>query len=85
MKNRKIEFMKIENEIRDVIVEICHCRPSKIRLSTNILDDLGIDSFTALEILVLIEKKFEVIIPEAEIRQLRTFNDLVKFMHNKLK
>ncbi|MFH1858240.1 MAG: acyl carrier protein [Candidatus Omnitrophota bacterium] len=54
----------LEDEIRSLIAEIIEVEPSKIKLDTHLVNDLGIDSMMALEILAAVEKKYKVKIPE---------------------
>lgn len=74
----------IESDLKHIIGEISRCRIGRIKASTNVRDDLGIDSFTALEILVAIEHKYTLKIAEIEISELLTFGNLVDFVYHKL-
>jgi len=48
-------------------------------------EDLGIDSFTAVEILVAIEKRYGIKILESEVNDIVTFHDLVHFISHKVR
>ena len=72
---------RIEADLKSIVAEFSRCRKERIKTSTRVLDDLGIDSFTALEILVAVENKYSLKISEGEIRRLSTFGDLVSFVY----
>jgi len=66
-----IDDKKLENELRAIIAEIVEIDPDKITLDASFVDDLGMDSMMALEILSEIEKKFKIHIPEDKLSKLR--------------
>jgi acyl carrier protein len=54
----------IEQEIRKIVAEVLETNPEEIDPEARFVEDLGMDSMMALEILAAIEKKFKVVIPE---------------------
>ncbi len=46
--------------------------PSKITPDTDIIDDLGADSLDVVELLMTIEDKYGIVIPDDEVTELRT-------------
>ena len=75
---------QIVKELQALLVEIGCCRLNQIRMSVNLREDLGIDSFTGLEILVAIEKRYGFRVSEREFNQIVTFEDIVGFVSKKL-
>lgn len=67
----------IENEIKNLIAEIIEKDPSEINPEARFIEDLGVDSMMALEILAGIEKKYKISIPEEKLQELRTLNQTV--------
>ncbi len=63
------------NEIRALIAEITEVDEEKIHGETRLVEDLDVDSMLALEILVAVEKKYDVKIPEDRITSIKTLND----------
>jgi 3-hydroxyacyl-[acyl-carrier-protein] dehydratase len=51
----------------------------------NLMDDLGIDSLTMLEIVMLLEKTLQISFDNEELRDLRTIADVNSFMAAKIK
>ena len=48
--------------------------------NTNLRSDLGMDSFSAIEMLVLLEKKFDITINPTDVVQLETLKDVVVYI-----
>ncbi len=68
----------LEQDIRDLIAEIIELDPHQIDPDANLVEDLGMDSMMALEILAGLEKKYKVKIPEQELPQITTLNRAVE-------
>lgn len=75
----------IGKELEKLVMEILPHRVRKFQTNARLREDLGIDSFTANEILVAIENRYNVVITEQEANRLITFNDLVGFVTTKLR
>ncbi|MDP3143106.1 MAG: acyl carrier protein [Candidatus Omnitrophota bacterium] len=54
----------LEQEIKVLISEVLETEPGKINPQAKFVDDLGMDSMMALEILASLEKKYKITIPE---------------------
>jgi len=71
---------KIEGQLKEIIAEIAEKEPGEILPDASFVEDLGIDSMMALEILASIEKKFKVVIPEESLPKITTFNQTVSLV-----
>jgi acyl carrier protein len=72
-----MQFENLENDIREIIAEIIEKNPADITPEAKFVDDLGVDSMMALEIMAAIEKKYKIAIPEEKLPQLATLKDTV--------
>ncbi len=54
----------IDDDIRKLVAEILEMEPEEIDEDAHFIQDLGMDSMMALEILAGIEKKYRIAIPE---------------------
>jgi acyl carrier protein len=75
-----------KSEIKKLVADIAEKTPEEIKDDARFAEDLGIDSMMALEIVATIEKKYKVVIPEAEIpniRSLQNVYDLIERLLNK--
>ncbi len=55
-----------------------------IKFSTNIIDELGVDSLNAIEIIMSIEDELNIEIPDEEIEGLKTVEDIVIYLAGKV-
>ena len=74
----KLDDLTLENELREIIVKIVEIEPEKITLEASFVEDLGMDSMMALEILAAMEKKYKIQVPEEKLSQIRNLNEVVK-------
>ena len=73
-----LEDVTIENDLREMIARITELDADKITMEANFVDDLGMDSMMALEILAGMEKKFKIQIPEEKLGQLKNLRDTIE-------
>lgn len=67
----------LENEIRNIIAEVLEKEPVEIKPEARFIEDLGMDSMMALEILAAIEKKYKIAIPEEKMPQMNNLTATV--------
>lgn len=72
-----MQLESLESEIRNIIAEIIEKKPEEIGPEAKFVEDLGVDSMMALEIMAAIEKKYKIAIPEEKLPQLATLKDTV--------
>lgn len=72
-----IDMKDLENGIRSIVAEITELEPEKITLKANFIEDLGMDSMMALEILAAIEKKYKIQIPEEKLMNLKNLEESI--------
>ena len=68
----------IENEIKNLVAEIIEKDPGEIKSDSRFVEDLGVDSMMALEILAGVEKKYKIAIPEEKLAEFKTLDSVVK-------
>jgi len=74
----QVDNLTLEKELREIIAKIVEIEPDKITLEAKFVEDLGMDSMMALEILAAMEKKYRIQIPEEKLNMLRSLKDAVK-------
>jgi len=72
-----IDAKTVENEIKGIIAQILEVEPEKITPTAKFVEDLGMDSMMALEIVAAIEKKYKIMIPEDQMTKLGTLADVI--------
>lgn len=71
--------MDLREELRAIIAEIAEIDdPSRITDDANLYKELGVDSMQALEIVLELEKRFKVAIPESKLKEIKTFGDALR-------
>ena len=77
--------MDIQKEIITLIAEQMNIKAENIKTRNNIIDDLKADSLDVVEIVMTIEEKFEISIPDEEAEKMKTIQDLIDFVKNNKK
>jgi len=73
----------VEN-IKEVIVEADVLGNVDEMKSDVPLSEQGIDSLDVVNVYLLLEEKFEVSIPDEDLEQVKTIDDIVTYINNKL-
>jgi acyl carrier protein len=68
---------EIREELRAIIARIGELDANEIEGDSHFIEDLEIDSLMALEILVAIEKKYEIDIPDEELVKFTTLDSVM--------
>jgi acyl carrier protein len=82
--NAQITADDIRNEVRRLVAEITEREPSEISDSAHFVDELGIDSLMAIEMMVAVDKKYKVEISEEEFGKIKNVNDAVELVQRLL-
>ena len=72
--------MAVFDDVRDVVVEHLSVAPDAVKLESKIIEDLGADSLDVVELVMALEEKFEVEIPDSDAEKLITINDVVSYI-----
>lgn len=64
----------ITSKVRKLVAEILEVPPTDIDPEAQLVEDLGMDSMKALEILAAVEKAFRIKIPEDSLPKMTTLN-----------
>ncbi len=70
----------LEAELRSIVAEITEVEPEKISMEANFVEDLGMDSMMALEILASVEKKYKLKIPEENLMKMTNLKQVVEMV-----
>ena len=70
----------IQQKVIAIVAKKFSADPLKISGETRLADDLGVDSFGAVELMFEIEEAFDLKIVDSEIAHVRTVNDIVAYL-----
>lgn len=74
--------MAIFDDVRDVVVEQLSVEPDAVKLDSKIIEDLGADSLDVVELVMALEEKFGIEIPDSEAEKLISISDVVAYVEN---
>lgn len=73
---------KLEQDIRKLVAEVIETEPEKINGDAKFVEDLGMDSMMALEIMAALEKKYRIAIPEDMLPKFISLNETVSMIRD---
>lgn len=71
--------------IKKIIAEQLKVDESEITLETHLMKDLEADSIDAVEIIILIEEKYGIEIPDEDAEKFQLVGDLVRYVEGRIK
>jgi len=81
---KELTFMASTEEIRadlaDIVNEVAGIPADDVQLDKSFVEDLDVDSLSMVEVVVAAEEKFDVKIPDDEVKNLKTVGDAVAFI-----
>lgn len=70
------------DKVKEIIVDTLSCDEAKVTLEATLSDDLGADSLDAVELNMALEEAFDISIPDEELANFRTVQDIVTYIEN---
>lgn len=71
--------------IKKIIAEQLKVDESEITMETHLMKDLEADSIDAVEIIILIEEKYGIEIPDEDAEKFQLVGDLVRYVESRVK
>ena len=84
MAQKQITADEIRKEVRRLVAEITEREPAEVSDTALFQEDLGIDSLMAIEMLVAVDKKYRIHVPEEEFASIKNVNDAVALVERHL-
>jgi acyl carrier protein len=72
--------MAIFDEVKEVVVEQLNVSPDEVKEDSKFADDLGADSLDVVELVMSLEEKFDIEIPDEEAENIATVADAIAFI-----
>lgn len=76
--------MDIEAKIKEAIVEKLGVEESKVTPSASFINDLGADSLDTVELIMELEGRFNIQIPDEDQEKIQTVGDAVTYVKSKI-
>ena len=75
--------MGLLEEVKKVVGEQLGVRPDEIKPAASFRNDLGADSLDAVELIMALEEKFGIEIPDEDAEMMLTVNDAIAYIEDK--
>jgi acyl carrier protein len=75
--------MALLDDIKEVVVEQLSVSADEVKEDSKFVEDLGADSLDVVELVMALEEKFDIEIPDDEAEKIRTVKDVVNYIENK--
>ena len=70
-------------DLQEIISEQLNIELDKITLNSNFIEDLGADSLDVVELVMAIEREFDLEIDDAIASEIRTVHDALRYIERK--
>jgi acyl carrier protein len=71
---------EIRTSLADIVNEVAGIPAEDVQMDKSFVDDLDVDSLSMVEVVVAAEEKFDVKIPDEEVKNLKTVGDAVAYI-----
>lgn len=71
--------------VKNVVAKQLGVEASEVNITASFTDDLGIDSLEIFEIVMSLEEEFEIEIPNEDIEDIKSVEDIAKYIESKVK
>jgi len=75
---------EIEEKVKEILSEELGIKKEAITPEKRLIEDLGMDSFKAIELMFEIEDKFNIEIKEDDMKNIKRVRDAVKYIEERM-
>jgi len=76
--------VNVQQRVLKAISDVLNREESKIRLDASLRSDLQMSSLDQMTLFIALEDEFQRTIPQEEVTDLKTVNDVIEFINKKL-
>jgi len=74
--------MALFDDVKEVVVEQLNVNPDEVKEESKFVEDLGADSLDVVELVMALEEKFDIEIPDEDAEKIANVADAIKFIEN---
>ena len=74
--------MAIFDDVKEVVVEQLSVSPDEVKEDSKFVEDLGADSLDVVELVMALEEKFDIEIPDDEAEKIQTVKDVIDYIES---
>jgi len=75
-------FMAVFDDVKAVVVEQLNVSADEVKPESKFVEDLGADSLDVVELVMALEEKFDVEIPDDQAEKIQTVQNAVDFIES---
>jgi len=79
-----MDIKEIEKKVMEVLADRASMDMKQVTLQSRLVDDLGLDSLDAVEMVFQFEETYGIDIPDDQIREFKTGQDIVDYLSLRL-
>ena len=70
----------VEQRVKEIIVEQLGVNPEQVTPQASFIEDLGADSLDTVELVMALEEKFGIEVPDEQAEKLQSVGDVIKYI-----
>ena len=74
--------MALFDDVKEVVVAQLNVSPDEVKEDSQFVEDLGADSLDVVELVMALEEKFEIEIPDEDAEKITNVADAIAFIEN---
>ena len=74
--------MALIDDVKAVVIEQLSVNADEVKEESKFVEDLGADSLDVVELVMALEEKFDIEIPDADAEAIATVGDALKYIEN---
>ncbi len=76
--------MEVTEQVKQIIVEQLGVDPQEVTMEASFINDLGADSLDTVELVMALEEKFNIEIPDEDAEKLDTVGKAIEYINKKV-
>ena len=72
--------MALFDDVKEVVVEQLNVNAEEVKEDSKFVEDLGADSLDVVELVMALEEKFDIEIPDSDAEAIATVGDAIKYI-----
>ena len=73
----------VEQKVKSIIAEQLGVSEDEIKTTSSFIEDLGADSLDIVELVMAMEEKFEIEIPDEDAEKIQTVRDAINYIQER--
>jgi acyl carrier protein len=76
--------MDLDNEVKQIIIDQLNVEEGQVTPEAHFIDDLGADSLDTVELIMALEEKFDIDIPDEDAEKLVTVGKAIEYLERRI-